>query len=72
MCAGGNRREREAGLYMQIILEGLAAGVLAQGRELGIDEEEARGLAEGVANELRDPSVGGYLWWSSVWAQKPL
>lgn len=72
MCAGGNRREREAGLYMQYILEGLAAGVLARGRELGVDEEEARALAEGVASELRDPSVGGYLWWSSVWAQRPV
>lgn len=57
---------------MQVILEGLVAGVLARGRELGMDEEEAKGLAEGVGNELRDPSVSGYLWWSSVWAQRPL
>ena len=56
---------------MQVILEGLVAGVLARGRDLGIEEEEAKVLADGVGNELRDPSVGGYLWWSSVWAQKP-
>lgn len=55
---------------MQILMEGLASAVLARWRELGLEEEEARGLAEGVARELRG-GEGGCLAWSSVWAQRP-
>lgn len=58
------------GLYMQILMDGLVSAVLARWRELGLEEEEARGLEEGVGRELRS-GAGACLVWSSVWAQRP-
>lgn len=55
---------------MQHIMEGLVSSVLARWKELGLEEDESKALAEGVGDELRDPNVGGYLHWSFVWAQR--
>lgn len=69
--ASDTTREREVGLYMQDVFGGLVEAVLARRRELGLEAEEARLLAEGVGAEMEDTSVGGHLWWCSVWAQRP-
>ena len=69
--AGASLREREVGLYMKYVFEGLVRGVLARWRELGLEEGEAGSLERGVVGELEDQAVGGHLWWTSVWAQRP-
>ena len=56
---------------MQLLVDGLVAGVLAKHRELDLTGEEAEVLAKGVEAAVRDPGVCGFLWWTSVWAQKP-
>lgn len=55
---------------MQILMEGLVSAVLVRWSELGMEEEEARALAEGVGREMRSGEAG-YLSWRSVWGQRP-
>jgi len=69
--AKSDAKTREVALYMQLLVDGLVAGVLAKHRELDLTGEEAEVLAKGVEAAVRDPGVCGFLWWTSVWAQKP-
>ena len=67
----GDNKMREVGLYMQLLVDGLVAGVLAKYKELDLTKEEATAWALEAEKAVRDPGQCAYLWWTSVWAQKP-
>ncbi|CAI4216934.1 unnamed protein product [Parascedosporium putredinis] len=62
---------RELGLYMQLLMDGLVTATLAKHREFELTLKEAQILVAQAERAVRDPTGCEYLWWTSVWAQKP-
>ena len=64
-------RMREMGMFNQTVCGDWATALLGRPATLGLDEEEAVQLAQGLFDAMNNPAIHAYMDWVDVWAQKP-